>query len=397
VKSNSTEFVPTVVDKRVYVEGVTKGSRAAGEEVKLVWVNGTNTSDLDTVKLTVYEVKGVMNVPGLSIYTYTADVPGGGVGSWVALDGALTTVPNQNTASILWDAGPIVGRAIFSPVPGLGFAGEWRVNVVQVQLDALGPTNKVTYPNQPAQNLYPAAGTKFRTQIMSSPAPNLAAMVATLRVSRIEGPTVDGQMRGVRFMEMGFIQNGQWTQAHADFNLVRPRKRIRFTFEGSDKFYVDKHKESTKPWQYSNRPDVSYFRASSDSALTNKDFTTNDRPAMQATDKMKVTINGVNDSPAVFALIDNFELSFAVATTEEPSNPAKTYTQRAVAEWHFDGSGTLTPVTPLGGGIWTRTPGARNDGASAFTEVTSGLRPRATTGDDMNWINDTKGFVMVNQ
>jgi hypothetical protein len=142
---------------------------------------------------------------------------------------------------------------------------------------------------------------------------------------------------------------------------------------------------------------VSYFRASSDSALTNKDFTTNDRPAMQATDKMKVTINGVNDSPAVFALIDNFELSFAVATTEEPSNPAKTYTQRAVAEWHFDGSGTLTPVTPLGGGIWTRTPGARNDGASAFTEVTSGLRPRATTGDDMNWINDTKGFVMVNQ
>jgi hypothetical protein len=199
----STELTPGAAGKTVYVEGVSAGSGL----LKVDWiVNGATYAAIDQVRVTAFTWTGPLNVPGHSIYRYTAS--GALAGSkWInpIVGGTLVTPPAAAAGDIRWNGGPIVGKASYQVNDD--YVWDLEVNVVQV---ALGTTNSLTYNNPPSQN-------GATTQIVSNvPGP---AMEAELDVE-INGPVVGGSVRGVKFIEAGLTQTLIVTKWHADYNAL---------------------------------------------------------------------------------------------------------------------------------------------------------------------------------
>jgi hypothetical protein len=389
VTSDTTEFDATQ-ETTVYVEGVERSASRAAEEVQLKWVKGGFSGVLSRVRFTVYEVTGVTNVPGHTIYEYRATVPGGGTGSWAATGGTVQTGANTNTSTILWGAGPAVGLAKFTPIAG--FTVDREVNVVQVQLAAAGANNSLTYTNPPNQT---AADQR---SIRSSPA-GMAAMDARLRVTRIEGPTVAGAMRGVRFIEIGMIQDGRGTALHGDYDgFMVPRRRVWSIEDGA--FHLDALGASTLPWYDSTGVTViqagavGLFAPGTDpaAAITNTDISVTDTPTLPGTDMMSLMIGLETDMVDRFAIVVDFRIYLAVRTTQAVNNSQNVYTQRGRATWQFDGSGTIN-----GAGTWAQT-GTGNTGSASFAEITAGTIAPITVGPTLNTIAATTAtWSTVNQ
>jgi hypothetical protein len=102
-----------------------------------------------------------------------------------------------------------------------------------------------------------------------------------------------------------------------------------------------------------------------------------DSPAAPATDVMELGPFPL-DQVDSFEIEWDFKLYFAVRTKEDKNGSAQVYTQRAVKDWEFNGSGTIDVFQ-----VWTQT-GMGNQGTGAFAIITSGSRVPVTTGTPFN-------------
>jgi hypothetical protein len=295
------------------------------------------------------------------------------------MNGTISPGADANTKDILWNEGPVVGRANFTPSPG--FTCEREVNVVQVKIQT-GTTNRLTYNNFPIQS---APGSNLI--ISASPGP---AMTARITIERIEGPTVSGSMRGVKFIQMGFIQNGMWASKHSDFDGFTPGRRRQSNRQDGvfHLDYVTNPPGNISPW-YDSMSASAYFAPATDALLIGgipgssvPSFETSDNPQQFPTDTMSLTISPVTDDVDRFAIEMDFNIYFAVRTTDAANGSQNIYTQRGSASWVFNGDGTVSM------GTWTRT-GAGNTGSGSFTQVTDGSVVPITTGTPMNTLTAT--------
>jgi parallel beta-helix repeat protein len=388
VLSDTTEFDATQ-DTTVYVEGYQESAGVAQDQVTLKWVGGTNVVMGDTVAFTVYAVTGALDVPGLSIYTYQADIPGGATGSWTVTKGTIKSGAQSNSARIFWSEGPVVGVATFR-APN-GFNVDRDVNVVQVVVESTaGANNSLTYHNYPTQQ---GVGSPFIDSSVGTP-----ASAWDLRVLKVVGPTVNGQMRGVQFIDMGFVQNGFFAKEYGDFNGFPVPHRFQGSLQDGT-FHIDYltgPPASAAPWYDSNG--AGYFRSPADQEVDNQDVTSSDTPSLEGIvtsqiapgdiasavpgDPLSLTIGGVTSKVSRFGLVFDLNVYFALHTLEAANGSDQVYTQRASAHWEFDGSGTIQSG-PTNAGTWHRT-GRGNTGSAAFVEIRNGNVVPVTTGIPIN-------------
>ncbi len=383
----------------VYVEGIAESSAAAAEQINLRWsLPGLTPMNLDTAAYTVYKLEGVMNVPGYSSYQYTADVPGGikGTANWSSP--ANGTISSQagggGSAQILWGSGPVVGKVFFSPAPG--FVGELDVNVVQISVLA-GGSNNIAYNNPPSQLSY--------ARITSDA--NTDAIVVALTVDTIAGPMVDGKMRGVKFMELGFIQNTKFTSKSGDFDQLpkasgngNGRRRQSSLQDGL--YHLDictaEPNPSVSPWYDSTNitgdSAIPGFlgNLTDDNALHDLKFDMSDKPIEEGSDVVSLTEGGVTADINRVNILADFNLYFAVRTTESVNGSDKVYTARESASWHFDGSGSFSGLLSR----WSSNT-ANNGGSSAFTQIADGTAVPITTGTPANDLIDHETWSTIDQ
>jgi len=378
--SGTTEFDANV-DTTLYVEGKTVGSG----NIKISWKEGTTTlDDCNEIKVTVYNWTGPLNVPGHAIFQYMAN---GALGSskWITpSSGTIKTGTDTSDVTILWDGGPVVGKAIYQV--NADYVWDLEVNVVQVRLKS-GASNAINYQNDPFQ-----AGADQR-KICSWYADmnhNTRAMKAELTVETIEGPTVGGGIRGMKFIEMGFIQNGTLTKRNGVYQFW-PKIWKNSLEDGN--VHLDYATEpapgSTSPWYDSedvtfppgNDVDGFYSPPDDSSVISDHAMKVGDSPQLKVVPDMELPIGAESDDVDIFNLVFDCSLYFAVRTVDTRNGANSVYTQRASAEWQFDGSGTVD-----GAGNWSKT-GSGNTGNGSFTEVSDGSVVPVTTGTPLNTLN----------
>jgi hypothetical protein len=372
------------MDTTLYVEGVSTG---AGD-LKVDWKkDARKTEDADTLKATVFDWNGALNVPGYSIHRYTA--AGALAGSkWASVTGgAIQTGANTSDVTILWDEGPVVGRPLYEVNAAYKWACE--VNVVQVKVKA-GATNKMTYRNPPRQD---AAGSQL---IRSSTAG--AAMTCDVTIERIEGPTVAGGRRGGKFIEVGLIQNGEFLHKEGNFDgIAPPKKQVSSLVDGT--MHLDRIAASTNPWYDSgNVTGTDGFHAvPSDAVVVDHALNVSDTPAVFGASTPTITVGAMTDAVDSFAIEFSFVMYLAVRTTETVNGSNAIYTQRGRAAWTFDGGGSIVgAAAPANFGTWTATT-AMNSGAASLAAVTDGSVVPHTTGTIINVLFSSETWSIMNQ
>jgi len=105
-----------------------------------------------------------------------------------------------------------------------------------------------------------------------------------------------------------------------------------------------------------------------------------DTPEIPVVDTMDLTIGTITDKVDVFNLVFDFNLYLAVRITEAMNGSDTVYTQRGVAVWQFDGSGTIDAS-----GNWTRT-GAENTGMDSVLELQNGDIVPIIIGTSFNYL-----------
>lgn len=369
--TGTTEFNATVTTT-LYVEGYTTGSG----KIKIKWKNDTKTlNECDVFKATVFKWIGPLNVPDYAIYQYKVDSPPTGSSQWITpVSGTIKTGSGTSDVTILWGSGPVVGKAVYQA--NGNYIWDLEVNVVQVKLKAT--PNSLAYGNPPVQNPGDPRG-------VIAYIPHPAAMDAFLMVEKIMGPTVVSQMRGVKFMQMGFIQNGRATRKHGNFDGFTPKKRWRSTHQDGI-YHLDTYPGSTSPWYDKFRSSKTapagyygFFAPSSDTTQNDVGFNVADTPNIQATYDMLLTIGGVTDVVDTFGIEIDFYMYFAVRTEDTKNQSNLIYTQRGSASWEFNGCGSINAATY----VWTQT-GTGNTGSGSFSAVTSGAVVPVTTGTPLN-------------
>lgn len=382
----ATTDIPANVKTTLFVEGEAKGTGV----LILNWSNTAITlANADRIKLTAFEWTGPLNVPGYSIHNYKAD---GALGTskWITPgSGTIKTGANTSDVTILWGEGPVVGKAIYEVNDK--YTWDLGVNVVQVKLKT-GAANTLTYKNPPTQS---APGSPLI--VSQSPGP---AMKANLSVE-INGPVVTGVARGVRFMELGFIQNGKFTAKQADYDGLPKagagggmgRRRMSSLEDGT--WHLDHYTDapaSTPPWYDSNdQTGADGFLAASGTAnIANHDFEVSDTPRVTATDMMTLTEGANADAVDRFKILFDFNLYFAVRTTQAVNGSEAIYTQRGKSSWQFDGSGTVAA------GVWTKT-GMGNTGSASFADVTDGSVVPVVAGTPINSLFATQTWTTIDQ
>ena len=159
--------------------------------------------------------------------------------------------------------------------------------------------------------------------ISADPAP---AMLAELRMTSLEGPVVRGGTRGVRFIEVGFIQNAKFSKQHADYDrFATPRTRFS-NVEGKTVWLdtVAPLTPSVSPWYNSTNVNIRslYYHGIDpvSGAVADIDLAMADTPKQYATDTMPLTIveNGVQvtKTPSRFEIVMDFNTYLAVRTKE---------------------------------------------------------------------------------
>lgn len=380
--SNRTEKVTsdTKIDASkttvLYVEGIKKDSG----EIKLSWTLGKDTiANGDRVKVTAFQWTGPLNVPGYSVHNYKAE---GALNNsqWVTPSkGSVKEGVGTSDVKILWGEGGEVGKAIYKVDDN--YKWELEVNVVKVEVSIDSQLfNKINYEGKPVQ---------IKDALIQSSDEDVA-MSADIFISNIEGPVINGISRGLRFIELGFIQNVQFTEMHGDFDqlpqvgdpdsLGRRRQydlvTRKYVLDG-----ITKPVFGDFPWYDSENQSGSLFndakgvlRDLGDEAVTNKILDMSDRPRQSGSDSLTLTENEVTDALDRISLIQDFDLFLAVRTTEQVNGSEKVFTQRAKASWSFNGSGTFDAA-----GVWKADDAAGVTGSKKFSGVTSGEVVPVTT------------------
>jgi hypothetical protein len=345
----TTEFDASV-DTTVYAEGVSKGS----DLLKLTLRHGgQDKTNIARLKLTVFELKGVLNVPGYTAYSYTADgsLPTGS--KWgTPTSGTVKSGSTATQATILWDQGPVVGKAVYEL--SSDYVWDLEVNVVQVKIKQTG--NTATYNSAPFQK-----GGLLSALIASNSWTN--AMTANVVVDTVEGPTINGAQRGKKFMELGIVHQAGFDAKHGlydDSFFLFPNKRKRSSLQDGQTHW-DAAKASTLPWTLKDADH--HLDITSDSAsISNQVFKTFDQPELLGT--YPFTLSG--DQVDRLAINMFHILYFAVRTKQNVNNSYDSLTQRCKLNWRFDGSGSVDAS-----GKWTLT-GSGVTGDPTFSEVTNG-------------------------
>ena len=383
VISSQTEFDATK-SVTLYIEGIAKGSATLNLDWKNTPLEGETAIEakaMDTVKITVYEVTGPTNVPGFARYTYKADGTGLTTpGTWTAQSGSVqipNTVPGAapntfttvtsssgNTSQILWSGGPVIGFAVYKPNDN--FECRRDVNVVQIDLDVDGSSVEIRNPPVQNDNRIFSVGNGF-------------AMSATLTVKRAEGPSRNGKERGLRYIQLGFIQVLRVAKWHGDYQFGGANAQERYAtvngeaFEGKEG--LDGNTAGIWPWYdspsfnsgngymaYSQLQDLNV----GDQRDLNIPFRARDTPYLPGVDAFSLSLNGQFADARRFDMRLEFQLFFAVNTHEEINDSEAIYTQRASVNWHFDGSG------PVSAKIW-QSDGGNGSSNDRFTSVTNGV------------------------
>lgn len=349
------EVLPTTeldasVDTTVYAEGVSKGSDLLKLNLRH---GGQDKADIARLKVTVFELKGVLNVPGYSAYNYTTEGPLPTGSKWgTPTSGSAKPGSTASQATILWDEGPVVGKAVYEV--NSDYIWDLEVNVVQVKIKQTG--NTATYNSAPFQR-----GGLLSALIGSNSWTN--AMTARVVVDTVQGPTINGAQRGKKFMELGIVHQAGFDAKHGlydDSFFLFPNKRKRSSMQDGQTHW-DAATVTTLPWALKDADH--HLDITSDSAsVTNQVFKTFDEPEILGT--YPFTLSGDQVDRLAINMFHN--LYFAVRTKQNVNSSYDSLTQRCILNWRFDGSGSVDAS-----GKWTLT-GTGVTGDPSFSEVTNG-------------------------
>jgi hypothetical protein len=398
----------STVDWTFYAEAITASSGTLSAWWSTV---GLLTPMLgDEVKLTSFHMHGPLNVPGHTIYEYTVWNPPLPTSHWVSSNNGIVTTSSIgeedgfpfSKADIKWGGEKAIGLARFQVNPN--YVWDREVNVVQIdisvdvtdsKLDLIEPTEA----NKPFHTEFLPYST-----ISSAPAqtdPGKSAMNATFEVVRVEGPTRGSSpvLRGIKFMQMGLIQNLDVDKMRGIFGNRTPILARVSNMENAG-VLLDADPTSP-PWYLPvNAMTTSlggYLYPSTDQLILNKKLVISDRPRNQAVSDMPI----YEDSAITNSELKlDFFVYFAVRTTDVSNLQHEIYTQRAVARWYVDASGTYTGANANTYGTWTgdnarvRSDEA-NERIASFVQVVSGARVPKTTGPTANEVGATDEFFSI--
>jgi hypothetical protein len=399
--SNSTTFNATE-DTPLWVEGFSQGTGF----LHVNWNGAKTINNADTIKINVFTMTGPLNVPNYTIYEYTASGGRPGDSQWLNSSYA-TTQANVNDdpttgldyIDVFWDKAIAGNRYFVASIPyqaSSGYVWQVSVNVVEVKISQAANTNVIVRSPTPIQQ----PGTAI---LHGSQGPTI---VAQLDVESITGPTVNGGMRGVSFMQLGFVQTGKivlWRGMYPDsLGIAHEYASVNELFEG-----VDALPSSTLPWYDSTNslhgPNIhSAFAPTVDQQYTAMTFAIDDKPRVEATNVTTITIPAGAPNAGEVVTVDEYDVLvhfntyFAVRTRE--GKPDRTgalsntfYTRRTAAEWKFNAVGKVVGAGPGSFGTWS--PSTQNTADTTNNEEFDGTRLQITTGTTLNqlpaqWILD---------
>ncbi|MBX7222379.1 MAG: hypothetical protein K1Y36_20685 [Blastocatellia bacterium] len=403
----ATTPIPATSNKELYIEGTAQGIVT----LSVNWKEGSTTiNNADSIKITVFAWLGPLNVPGYAIYRYTAQ---GALATskWIApSQGSINQGDGSSDVQVLWGEGGVVGKAVYQA--NSNFIWDLEVNVVKIQLAITSPITYHRPPIQVRQGFMGPWTPELRSRQLTD-----AAVEGKITVESITGPVVSNQVRGVKFMEIGFVQDAAIRQQHGDFNSVfsNPpvRKRQKSQFDGNEVQFVDSNvmdplglPPSRIPWYNSN--DERYFFAPGVdppvlTPIPPKTLTFQDTPAAKASQDMAIMVDGQSIRVSKFVLVFSFNSYFAVHTTQSQNEADQVFTNRAFTSptgqaaprnggWYYDATGNVDIS-----GQWTPLSDEIGTAGSNFTEVKTGARVPITTGTAAQVFFQTAVWEIVNQ
>jgi hypothetical protein len=274
--------------------------------LKLDWKNSTITfSAADEVKTTVFDWLGPLNVPGYSIYNYKAS---GALGSskWASPNsGTIKSGSGTSDVDILWDGGPVVGKAVYEV--NNNYVWDLEVNVVEVDVT----TGAGTYP--PGKAPKETVDTTSELVIIQAPGDATFETMAT-----VNGPAGG---RGIKFIEVGYIQN---VHVDAKNGSYPGDRRLTSSIEGND--YVDPAPTSNSPWSDTSLDRAFWDPSDSDHGHSH-DCDHGDGPSFG----LQTTLDGNADGPKLLEgrIEEAFHRYLAVHTKQSVNSSEDVYTQRA--------------------------------------------------------------------
>ena len=359
----TTEFDATV-DKTLYIEGITAGE----DTIKVNWKKGSATvSNCDEIKVTVLDWSGPLNVPGYSIHQYKVTSPPAN-GKWnTPTGGTIKTGSNTSDVTILWDEGPVVGKAIYQA--DTNYIWDLEVNVVKVTI--AGPDTGAPFSkNVPADGAdFTDSNGVFCKRVVSGD-PFGVSWKAKVTLA---GPTGH---RGVDMMRIGFVQNVKQIKERGTYSTVG--KTLKSNIEGT--LYLDTTDASLMRPYYVDTGSGVFFNPSS--TLLTKTIEADDTPASgpPLTFDQGATVAAGDDVVDLMELDWAFTLYVTARTTDARNDADKKYTSRAKGDWSFNGTGGVSQTAP-----WGWTPGSVNTIPTGWTDVTDGSVPTKSNATDTQY------------
>jgi len=365
--TGTTEFDANV-DTTLYVEGITAGSG----NIKINWKDGTTTlDDCDEIKVTVFDWLGPLNVPDYSIHQYTAS---GALGSsqWTTpVNGTIKTGSGTSDITILWNGGPVIGKAVYQV--NANYLWDLEVNVVEVKIE-----------NPSAGNPFAAGAPSYAGNInfgvlgpvVSSGAPGMRWRAKVT----MNGPTANAvNNRGVTHVEVGFVQNLTFTTCRGDYTVGGVAQSLSANIQGNS--YHDKVNGLPAGTVYYATGGSYTFKPAGTSAAARtidplwcQDTPTAGVPLYY---KKGLVLNPPNDDTLdSMHWTGTFDLWITARTDDSRNSADDIYTCRASGDWTFNVNEAYPMANPLAGSNVTV--------PAAWTAITDGSTPTLTTGQTAN-------------
>ncbi|HVT89814.1 MAG TPA: hypothetical protein VHD56_13245 [Tepidisphaeraceae bacterium] len=343
----------------LWVEGVSAGTG----EIVLNLHHGANTlANLDRIKVTTFVMTGPLNVPGYSVYEYTAaGAPAGG--KWIdPTGGTVKSGANSNDISILWGQGADVEKAVYQA--NANYKWDLEVNVVKITATA----GAITVPTAPpiANSLPQDGNGAFHSDFVAI---SVNGNIDFKTSVTVQGADAAGD-RGVKFIRIGFIQ--EWVSASASHALYfmglnqygEPEYKRRTSATEGMANVLDTWDGSLKPWYKSYDGQAGW---SPTPANLSHDFETTDSPELWFPKTSDGTVNGgaLNEADLEWS----FSMYLAVETIEGINSSENVFTPRMKADWSVNYDGIFSGTT------FTPNSGSKMSGPTVFTASPSDGTP----------------------
>jgi hypothetical protein len=377
----STTQLQSQSDQTLYVEGTAQGNDTLNVNFT---TNGAAYTNVDYFWITTFEMTGPMDVPGNGTYEYTATGEVNGANTlpssafWVSpTGGALDTIIGPDDVTIQWNnpAAGEVGKARFL-VNG-SYEWDFDVNVVGVTLG----TYSVNYGGPPTQES--TSNSFIDSGPPGGPSHDTASIDASVTLT---GPVAPGsnKMRGVKFIDIGIIQNGQVAQYNA---LFADQSTLTSSLQGSQTYLDSTY---SGPWYNPATP----IGKDSTKATLVPHLSLDDFPSGWGVTKTGILLN-YNGNPTLnpgyaltnLNLLVNFTDWIAAATVETVNGSAVVPAAQGVSQneyaglwetkWYFNGSGSFYIISTSPTFQEGYTTSGKDDGDVTLSPATD---PILTTG-----------------